>query len=122
MKKNYMKMAEDYIARIMPNLDLKKKIKMLTQEEVMRLMLCKWVLCKPEMLLLFISSAFMKSEPDLILNRMIVELGKYGIPVLIVSEHDRFESEIIQSSYIINRGSLIKVNDLLSNYGQEQEL
>ena len=77
----------------------------------MQLVLCKWILCKPKLLFLFISSAFLKDEPDIIMNRIIVELSKYGIPVLIISEHDRFESEIIESVYIINKGMLINADE-----------
>ena len=111
MNKNYMKVAEDYIKMVMPDLNLSKRVKNLTQEQVMQLVLCKWILCKPKLLFLFISSAFLKDEPDIIMNRIIVELSKYGIPVLIISEHDRFESEIIESVYIINKGMLINADE-----------
>ena len=71
-----MKAAEDYIKMIMPELELDTKVKNLTQEQVMRLVLCKWILCKPKILILFISSAFAKDEPDIFMGRMIIELSK----------------------------------------------
>lgn len=106
--KKYMKAAEDYIKIIMPELDLNTKVKNLTQEQIMRLVLCKWILCKPKMLLLFVSSAFAKDEPDLFMERILVELNKYGIPVLIISERYKFESEIIDEEYIVNNGIIVK--------------
>ena len=44
----------------------------------------------------------------LLISRMIVELNKYGIPVLIISERYKFESEIIEEEYIVNNGIVIK--------------
>lgn len=106
--RKYMKAAEDYIKMIMPELELNTKVKNLTQEQVMRLVLCKWILCKPKILILFISSAFAKDEPDIFMGKMIIELSKYGIPVLIISERYRFESEIIEKEYIVNNGTVVK--------------
>lgn len=106
--RKYMRAAEDYIKMIMPDLELDTKVKNLTQEQIMRLVLCKWILCKPRILMLFISSALAKDEPDLFMGRMIVELSKYGIPVLIISERYKFESEIIETEYIVNNGTVVK--------------
>ncbi len=106
--KKYMKAAKDYIRMVMPDLELDTKVKNLTQEQIMRLVLCKWILCKPGLLLLFISSAFAKDEPDLFMVRMIVELSRCGIPVLVISERYKFESEIIEAEYIVNNGTVVK--------------
>ena len=57
---------------------------------------------------LFISSAFAKDEPDLFMVRMIVELSRCGIPVLVISERYKFESEIIEAEYIVNNGTVVK--------------
>lgn len=108
MYKKYMRVAEDYIKMIIPDLDIHTKVRNLTQEQIMRLVLCKWILCKPKVLLLFISSAFAKDEPDIFMGRMIVELSKYGIPVLIISERYKFEMEIVESEYIVNCGNIVK--------------
>ena len=47
-----MKAAKDHIRMVMPDLELDTKVKNLTQEQIMRLVLCKWILCKPGLLLL----------------------------------------------------------------------
>ncbi len=108
MHGKYIKAAEDYIKMIMPDLDICARVRDLTQEQIIRLAFCKWILCKPKILFVFISSAFAKDEPDLLISRMIVELNKYGIPVLIISERYKFESEIIEEEYIVNNGIVIK--------------
>lgn len=108
MHGKYIKAAEDYIKMIMPDLDICARVRDLTQEQIIRLVFCKWILCKPKILFVFISSAFAKDEPDLLISRMIVELNKYGIPVLILSERYKFESEIIEEEYIVNNGIVIK--------------
>lgn len=106
--RKYMRAAEDYVKIIMSDLDLHTRVKNLTQEQIVRLVFCKWILCKPRVLFLFISSAFAKDEPDLFMGRMIVELSKYGIPVLIISERYKFESEIVEAEYVVNNGTVVK--------------
>lgn len=109
-KRSYMKLAEDYIKTVMPDMDPDKKVKSLTQEQIMRLVLCKWILCKPGLLFLFFSSAFLKDEPDIVMDRILIELGKYGIPVLIITERYRLATEITGAEYTVNRGDIFKLD------------
>ncbi|MBU9727548.1 sugar ABC transporter ATP-binding protein [Diplocloster modestus] len=104
----YRKLAEDYIRKLMPGLDLEKSIKSLTQEQIMQLAFCKWILCKPKLLLLFIPSPFLKDEPDHVIDRLMIELSRYGVPVLILSERYKFESKIIETEYVIHKGVIAK--------------
>lgn len=104
LHKKYRKLVEDYVRKLMPDLNLEKNVKSLTQEQIMQLAFCKWILCKPKLLLLFISSPFLKDEPDYVMDRLIVELSRYGIPVLILSERYKFESKVIEKEYVVHEG------------------
>ena len=69
---------------------------------------CKWILCKPKLLIIFISSPFLKDEPDHVADRLIIELSRYGVPVLILSERYKFESKIIETEYVVHDGVIAK--------------
>ncbi|MCU6736626.1 hypothetical protein [Diplocloster agilis] len=108
LHKKYRKLAEDYVKKLMPGLNLEKRVKSLTQEQIMQLAFCKWILCKPKLLILFISSPFLKDEPDHVADRLIIELSRYGVPVLILSERYKFESKIIETEYVVHDGVIAK--------------
>ncbi|MDD3337574.1 MAG: hypothetical protein PHS82_01815 [Lachnospiraceae bacterium] len=108
LHKRYIKAVESYIKMITPDLNLNKKVKYLSKEQIMRLVLCKWVLCKPKLLLIFIPSVLTKDGPDFIMDRIILELNKYGIPIIIVSEHSDYKTEVTEKSYVLKEGILCR--------------
>lgn len=110
-KKKYLRIAEEYIATIMPELDWHMKVRSLSQEQILRLNLCKWILCKPELLVMFVPSIMVKEEADIILDRIIVEFSKYGIPVVIISEKYHFQTEIIEKRYIKCERDTVSIDD-----------
>ena len=108
MRRKYRKAAEDYVRRTGMAVDLRAEVKTLTQEQVARVALCRWLLCKPKLLILFVPASFVRVEFDLSLQKILLEMCMYGIPVMIVSERYKLDADIIETEYVLNEGTIVR--------------
>lgn len=99
--RKYLKGAKDYIQDILRELDLRREVSSLSAEETVWVSLCKWVLCKPQLLLFFIPAAAGMDNLDMVTEKLLIELGIYGTSVLIVTEQHEISSEIIDQMITI---------------------
>lgn len=90
LNKKKFKIISDYINGILPDVDVKANIKELNEEQTIQIVLSRWLFVRPQLLVLVIPAAFVKYEHDLGINRVLIELTKFGIAVLIISERYRF--------------------------------
>ena len=82
-------------------MDLQREVSALSAEENVWVSLCKWVLCKPQLLLFFIPAAAGMDNLDMVTEKLLIELGIYGTSVLIVTEQREIPSEIIDQMITI---------------------
>ena len=103
MKKKYGELVKEYVNTISPDITLDKKTKELSLEQIMYLAACRWMICKPQVLIIFIPVFLIKPQTDYIMERILTELKKYGIPVLIISEQYKYESRLIDHQILIRK-------------------
>lgn len=95
LHRKYMRAARDYILDIAGEVDLQADVASLPSEQVLWISICKWMLCKPQLLLFFITAASGMDNLDIVTERLLVELGMHGVPVLLVTEQHGVGSEIV---------------------------
>ena len=103
LKKKYVELVKEYVNTISPDITLDKKTKELSLEQIMYLAACRWMICKPQVLIVFIPVFLIKPQTDYIMERILTELKKYGIPVLIISEQYKYESRFIDHQILIRK-------------------
>ena len=108
LKKKYGELVKEYVNTISPDITLDKKTKELSLEQIMYLAVCRWMICKPQVLIIFIPVFLIKPQTDYVMERILIELKKYGIPVLIVSEQYRYESRLIDNQILIKKKGMWK--------------
>lgn len=81
LKKKYGELVKEYVNTISPDITLDKKTKELSLEQIMYLAVCRWMICKPQVLIIFIPVFLIKPQTDYVMERILIELKKYGIPV-----------------------------------------
>lgn len=108
LHRKYRRAAADYIRRAGLMIEPETEVWTLTQEQAARVVLCKWLLCKPKLLILFVPASFVRIELDLPLQKILLELCMYGIPVMIVSERYKAEADIIETEYVVSEGRIVR--------------
>ena len=103
LKKKYGELVKEYVNTISPDITLDKKTIELSLEQIMYLAACRWMICKPQVLIIFIPVFLIKPQTDYIMERILTELKKYGIPVLIISEQYKYESRLIDNQILIRK-------------------
>lgn len=101
LKKKYSELVKEYVNAISPDIILDKKTKELSLEQTMYLAASRWMICKPQVLIIFIPVFLIKPKTDYVMEQILTELKKYGIPVLIISEQYKYESRFIDNQILI---------------------
>ena len=78
LKKKYGELVKEYVNTISPDITLDKKTKELSLEQIMYLAVCRWMICKPQVLIIFIPVFLIKPQTDYVMERILIELKKYG--------------------------------------------
>lgn len=99
--KKYIRAARDFIKETVRELDLRMKVSTLTAEQIIWVSICKWLLCKPELLLFFVPASTGMDNLDLVIKKLFIEMGIYGTSILIVTEQHEITSEIIDQIIVV---------------------
>ena len=102
------KAVREYIIGSELMIDPDADVRTLTQQQAVRVVLSKWLVCKPKLLFLFVPASFERVELDPALKKILLELGMYGIPVLIISERYKLEADIIETEYVLSDGRIVR--------------
>lgn len=101
-KKRYTRAAKAYIRDIAKEIDMRAKTEELLPEHATWVSICKWILCKPRLLLIFVPAATRKDNLDIVTEKLLVELGIHGVAILIVTEEQEIASEIIDQEIFLS--------------------
>ena len=101
LRRKYRKASEEYIRDTVKELSLRSEAASLSADQVLWVSICKWVLCKPQILLLFVPAGVRMDNLDMVTEKLLIELGMYGVSVLIVTEQHEIMSEVIDNELIL---------------------
>lgn len=101
LRRKYKKASEEYIRDTVKELSLQADAASLSSDQIMWISICKWVLCKPQILLLFVPAGARMDNLDMVTEKLLIELGMYGVSVLLVTEQHEIMSEVIDNELIV---------------------
>lgn len=99
----YKKAIKKYLSTFI-KIDNDMRVNNLPHRYVQKLAFCKWVLCKPEILVVFVPSTYIEEQMDGSIKKIVNEICNKGTSILFVTEHYAFESNLINSYNILKHG------------------
>ncbi len=99
--KKYVKAVKDYIQDKLGEMDLQVEVSKLSFEQIIWVSICKWLVCKPQLLLFFVPNTIGMDKVDSVIEKLFIELALRDVAILIVTEKHEIVSEIISREIIL---------------------
>lgn len=99
--KKYVKAVKDYIQEKVKEMDLQVEVSKLSFEQTIWVWICKWLVCKPQLLLFFVPNTIGMDKLDSVIEKLFIELVLQDVAILIVTEGHEIVSEIISREIIL---------------------
>ena len=107
LSKRYKRAVGQYAERLLPDIPMDVEIRALSPEQLQRVAICKWMICRPDILFIFIPSTFIKAEADLLFDHLLLQLSLRGVSVFLIAEKYKVESEVIDEQAVFYKGKNI---------------